>query len=244
MTHAAAETFAPESTFLHAMVSSPAQFLEPRSAPPPIANFFAGPHTTARLDPQATAHASFDRSHRIVHLSENWDHFVGATLRRSDLLSAGLLFRRLRTFVTDATTWECYRNLLERVAREHRGTAIEAPCGAIGRWSMRLTFSPGADETVRCQWSFARNQDPLPALWSQHRQPFSRTHDFLRMCGWCHHVHVDGAWRPIENVAESLRLLETVELPKITHGICPVCSAALRAESAAAFVDEPIAVSA
>jgi len=238
MIFAAAQTALTRSTFSHPAVSTITPFERTARAP---MNFFAAPRPTSRLGWPWTCVAWFDRNHTIVHLSEHWGAFARSCFP-VPLLARDVVHRNLRAFISDETAWECYRIILDRVAKDQRPVTLTARCdGAVPR-AMSLTFSPLNEDAVQCQWSFHPPTEssnlPPPAL----RVPVRQRQELLRMCGWCHNVYVAGEWKKIEKVAASMRLMEAVELPKITHGICPCCVAELRAEPAPGLVDEEIAV--
>lgn len=48
---------------------------------------------------------------------------------------------------------------------------------------------------------------------------------FLRACGWCCRIDMDGFWIDVEDAVEKLGMFEFSRLPKLTHGICKDCFA-------------------
>ncbi|HEX4730869.1 MAG TPA: hypothetical protein VH299_06345 [Solirubrobacterales bacterium] len=54
-----------------------------------------------------------------------------------------------------------------------------------------------------------------------------RGEDMLEMCGWCDRFAVEGEWVEVEEAVALLELFNREELPAISHGICPTCSALL-----------------
>ena len=57
----------------------------------------------------------------------------------------------------------------------------------------------------------------------------ARGEEQIEMCGWCDRFQVGGEWVEVEEAAARLRLFGRSELPRISHAICPRCSAELRA---------------
>jgi hypothetical protein len=54
----------------------------------------------------------------------------------------------------------------------------------------------------------------------------------VTLCGWCKAARrPEGGWDEVEQLVASARLFEKDRLPQISHGICPDCEAAVRAEA-------------
>jgi hypothetical protein len=60
-----------------------------------------------------------------------------------------------------------------------------------------------------------------------------RTSDqIVTLCSWCKAACLpDGGWDEVEQLVASRKLFEEDRLPQISHGICPDCEAAVRAEA-------------
>ena len=51
-----------------------------------------------------------------------------------------------------------------------------------------------------------------------------RSGDFIRICSMCKKIFTtDNKWVEIEEGLAQLRLFEAREMPKLTHGLCPIC---------------------
>lgn len=156
----------------------------------------------------------------LVAVGGGWDEFAlrgGApTLTGSNVLGFSLW-----SFVTDAPTQTLYRGLM---ARSRSGQAIEFTIhcdGPDNRRLLRMCLSPLSGGRVefrtRVVQADARATNPLldPSA--------ARAGAFVRMCGWCNRVSVDGAWVEVEEAVVRMRLFERPEVPPLTHGICEGC---------------------
>jgi hypothetical protein len=131
-------------------------------------------------------------------------------------------------FIGDETTRELFRILLERTRNEGRPARIADRCDSDGEArAVQLRLIPLSAGAIECAWTFLQGSLALeiPASGSSSLA----VDEHLRMCSWCHRIHVDGAWQAIEAALPLLGALDHGTLPPITHGICPQCAAALAA---------------
>jgi hypothetical protein len=62
----------------------------------------------------------------------------------------------------------------------------------------------------------------------QNTQPYDSVNnpteeEFLRACGWCCRIDLEGYWHEVEDAVARLGMFEFSRLPKLTHGICKEC---------------------
>ncbi len=171
--------------------------------------------------PEVSCVYEVDAAHRIVSLGSGWSEFARDNLG-DHLTPDRLLGRCLWDFVADRTTQELYRQIIHR-ALGGRTTSVPFRCdSSTERRQMEIEAS--LVEGYRCRFTTR----------IRHREPRSevrllnlavpRSGDFLRACGWCKRIAVSfGSWVEVEAAVAQLRLFELPELPRLTHGICPVC---------------------
>lgn len=53
--------------------------------------------------------------------------------------------------------------------------------------------------------------------------------EFIRSCGWCKRVDVEGSWVEIEVAVDRMKLFMGPRPPQISHGICDSCLARMEA---------------
>jgi hypothetical protein len=56
----------------------------------------------------------------------------------------------------------------------------------------------------------------------------------LWMCSWCKRLEARGRWIEIEEAAREFGILESNDVPEVTHGLCPSCERTILAELEAA----------
>ncbi len=156
---------------------------------------------------------------RIVFVNEEWDRFAQANDGET-VLAARVLQRPLWDFISDVTTQEIYRQILQRV-RSGRPVRFTFRCDAPQfRRTLRMDIYPGEGNTVEFR---------THTLSEEHRQSvrFEVTRcgsgDLLRMCSWCKKVYTEGSWEEIEVAIERLQIFRRPCPPLITHGICESC---------------------
>lgn len=190
------------------------------------ANFFATPDPLGRVKGPKEISAWLDKSDRVVHLSSGWDAFAPPDHRRDQVLT-----RPVNWFVDDESARHCFRALFERIRGDYCPAKIVARCDhADGPRAIQLMFVPHSAGAIEITWSFFAGAmaQQIPEV------PRRRFHDqeLLRVCGWCHDVHMHSQWHRLEHAAPALGLLDRRPLPRMTHGICSACSAAILAEKA------------
>lgn len=161
-----------------------------------------------------------DGQDRIVFVNEEWDRFAQANDGES-VLSARILQRPLWDFISDMTTQELYRQILQRV-RSGRPIRFTFRCDAPHfRRTLQMDIHLVEGDTVelRTQTLAEERRQPIQFETLQDRVPG----DLLRMCSWCKKVHVEGAWEELEVAVERLQLFQRPRPPLITHSVCESC---------------------
>lgn len=150
---------------------------------------------------------------------ENGWHGAGASLGRS-----------LWDFVAGDDVKRLQRLLLRRIRAGVRD--VELPCRCDGpdvRREMNVRIAAGRSGRVVLFSARVRSEEerdePQPLL-----DPGApREVGSLTMCAWCDRFLVDGEWVEVEEAAKRLQLFRRSSLPTLDHGVCPRCSAILRA---------------
>jgi hypothetical protein len=171
-----------------------------------------------------------DDSDRLVAVNDTWTSF--AVVNDAPELSApGVLGLRLWDAITDPSTRELYRTLLDRV---RHGEVIDYTYRCDGPAVRRDMSMHVALEGRRVRFT-SRIQDATPrASEAILDRLVPRTDELLRVCGWCKKIAVaDDRWEEVEVAIPLLGLKAAHTLPALTHGICPGCYDRVSAEFAA-----------
>ena len=157
----------------------------------------------------------------IIFVNEEWVRFALAN-DGPDLVRERVLHRPLWNFISDLTTQQLYRDILDKVRAGHPVRFVFRCDSPERRRLCEMTITAQAGDVVQFE---------TQPLWTQERSPQSllardapRTVDLLRICGWCLRVEVGGGtWQDIEEAVNSLQLFERVEYPRLTHEMCDEC---------------------
>lgn len=162
-----------------------------------------------------------DAANRITWVNKAWTEFARANHGES-VMPEQVIGCDLLTSLGDGTVRELYSTMVQH-ARNGRVVRFDYRCDAPDKrrmFSMEiLSRSDGEVEFV----SELKREEPRPSvpLLEKHRR---RNRVPIRICSWCQRVALpDGQWREVEEAVIALHLLESVEMPAITHGICRDC---------------------
>jgi hypothetical protein len=171
-----------------------------------------------------------DEADRLVFVNDAWTSFAVAN-DAPELSAPGVLGLHLWDAVTDPSTQELYRAVLDRVRRGevvHYTYRCDSP--AVRReMSMRVSLE-GRRVRFTSRIAHATERAPQPIL----DRKVPRTNDLIRVCGWCKRIAVaDDRWEDVEVAIPLLGLQAEATLPALTHGICPACFDRVSADFAA-----------
>ena len=168
-----------------------------------------------------------DAGGRISYVNSVWSDFALKNQGES-VLPERVLGTRLLEAVTDRTVREMYQWMIRR-AREGVPARFCYRCDAPDK---RRTFEMSIRQIADGQVEFAStllHEEARPAV-ALLETTAQREERMLRVCSWCQKVALpDGAWVPVEEAVNTLRLMEAERVPHITHGICGGCKTEMKA---------------
>jgi hypothetical protein len=166
-----------------------------------------------------------DAADVIVAVDEGWRGFARAN-DASELADA-VVGRRIWDYVTGAETAHLWNEVF---ARARRAGPVELPyrCDSPSlRRYLRMRITAGADGSLELASTIEREEPREPPEWFV---PGARRVDVtVTGCSWCRRYAVGGDWVEVEDAVAALDLFAG-EAPAITHGLCPACATAVRAE--------------
>jgi hypothetical protein len=121
------------------------------------------------------------------------------------------------------------RMVVRRVRDRAEGVTLGFRCdGPQVRREMEIEIVPSSSRRLVAFRTRTRGEQPRkPQALLDASAP--RDKDTIEMCGWCDRFRVGEEWLEVEDAASRLDLFLRGEVPTITHGVCPQCSAGLLA---------------
>lgn len=167
-----------------------------------------------------------DSEDRISAVSPTWGEFAMAN-QGAHLVPPPIIGERLWDSIGDPTTRSVYRAILDRIRKGVRSVHFHFRCDAPGvrrLLDMGITLEPGGEITFSVQPVAEQLREAVTLL-----DPFvRRTPEILSTCSWCMRVSIgEGEWAEVEEAIGQLGLFEQLDLPRLSHGMCPTCHAAM-----------------
>lgn len=98
----------------------------------------------------------------------------------------------------------------------------------VSRRLLEMNIRAGASGEVVFETRLLRSRSRAPLRLLD--AAAARSDALLTICGWCLRIpDVSGAWLELEDAVAARHLFESVELPQLSHGMCPACYENMRA---------------
>jgi hypothetical protein len=121
------------------------------------------------------------------------------------------------------------RMLVRRVRGKPAGVKLAFRCdGPEVRRELNIRIFPSSSRRLVVFSTRARSEERREPQALLDRSA-ARGEDTIEMCGWCDRFLVAGEWVEVEEAAARLQLFRRSDVPKISHAVCPRCSAGLLA---------------
>lgn len=171
-----------------------------------------------------------DQHDRLERVGGDWTSFA-LDNEGHELEPERVIGESIWRYIAGAEISNLYRQLFTRLRRT-RGTArfpfrCDSP-DARRQFDMRIRGHEHGSLSIE---SVAREivQRPPIAVFDT-GTPHST--EFVRMCAWCQRIHsAEHEWIEVEHAVQVLELFQQARPPRVTHGVCPPCLAALEAEA-------------
>jgi len=165
-----------------------------------------------------------DREDVITRVSKNWVFFARANAWGSDYRPEDVVGKRLWDFIEGDETRQLYDIVLRRVREGQRCGPIPFRCDSpLERRSLELFLAPLPDGQIEFTSTIIRTErrdDPIMLLDSH----VDRSEATVRICSMCKKMATSpDRWVEVEEGLSRLRLFDAVEMPRLTHGVCPGC---------------------
>lgn len=169
-----------------------------------------------------------DAANRITWVNAAWIEFARNNHGES-VMPEHVLGQDLFASIADSALKQIYRTIIARV---RAGAAVNFSycCDAPDKrrvFNMEVRLFPGGGEEFI---STLKHEEARPSV-AILESGGVRSKEQIRVCSWCQKVAMpDGRWVPVEEAVAELRLMEALQLPAISHGICPPCHAGMMAQ--------------
>jgi hypothetical protein len=168
-----------------------------------------------------------DAADNLVCVNDAWLAFAREN-GVSQLSREAVLNQPLRGFIADRETWHLTEIIIKNIRAGKSCAPLPFRCDSphCRRFlEMELALLPQAAVEFRSRILKEEPRSRLDIL----DPDMDRSEDFLRICSWCKRVHVEGlGWVEAEVAVERLNLFAGARLPRLTHGICEDCLAAVQ----------------
>ena len=171
-----------------------------------------------------------DSEGRIVWVDDGFRSFAdenGAVGLAERVLGADLFSQ-----MTGAPVVAVYRALLTRLASVREPVSFDYRCDASNvrrRMRMRVrTLDDDGFEFVSITLDVAPRVAVPLELVTGSLEPPPPDEELLHLCAWCKRVAISGVgWVEVEDAVTDRGLLDRLDLPHVTHAVCPRCEAGL-----------------
>lgn len=164
-----------------------------------------------------------DADDTILSVSPNWETFAYTNASGVECSVDHVVGHSIWDFIHDFETRYLYKAVFRRVRSGKPCGPIPFRCDSPGeRRFLELSVLPLADDglEIRSRIKSVEPRDPVKLL----DKAAQRSNELLRVCSMCKKLALPtGQWVEVEEGLSRMKLFETEEMPKLTHGVCPAC---------------------
>jgi hypothetical protein len=157
----------------------------------------------------------------IIFLNDAWTAFALAN-GAPELIAEKVLNRNLWDFISDDTTRDVYRQLVDKV-RGNRFISFDFRCDSpdLHRFlEMKITLR----EDKNVQFDTRLISAEKRVYQNAFQKGARRGNGVIIVCSWCKKIDTrDGNWREIEEAVTNLEIFESENIPQLSHGMCVPC---------------------
>jgi hypothetical protein len=164
-----------------------------------------------------------DASSTIVAAGDNWSDLLRQNSPAND--AAPYIGKRLWSHLGNSTAVNLFQALVAKARRT--GNVVEVPCRSDSPGKSRhleVRIRPLPAGVVEFQSVLIREEPSTMATTFIGRPVYSG--ESIRMCSWCKRIAAP-EWAEVDVAIRRLKLLESDNLHRVTHSICPDCAEAV-----------------
>lgn len=163
-----------------------------------------------------------DTRNQVVKVNEAWSEFAQEN-QAGHLSEEAVKPAPLWSFIQGLEMRYMFEVMLDKVRRGEGPLVVPFRCDAPDRRRfMEQTIKRTEDGLVevRCRMLKEEVRESMALL----AETGERTNQLIYCCGWCKKFELSiGKWVEVEVVVKELSLFSEVNLPRISHGVCPEC---------------------
>ncbi|WP_339132534.1 MAG: hypothetical protein WGN25_10440 [Candidatus Electrothrix sp. GW3-4] len=163
-----------------------------------------------------------DRTNRIESVDEAWFYFASQN-GGEELMSDMVLSRDISSFISCGSCQELYDMLITSVRVNRKAIEFPFRCDSPEkRRYMKMEMAPQDKGKIVFTSYLEREEVRTPVFFLE--SSVQRSQKIITICSWCKCIRKDDAsWVDVEEAVEKMVLFTRDQLPKLSHGICPVC---------------------
>lgn len=163
-----------------------------------------------------------NRENRIESINDVWRSFA-AKNGGEKLMNEMVLYRDISKFIACDRCQELYYMLLESIRASKKAIGFSFRCDSPEtRRYMKMEMVPLEQGKVQFT-SYLEREEARESLALLDLST-ERTEEFVTICSWCKRIKTgDITWVNTEEAVEKMALFHKERLPKLSHGVCPVC---------------------
>lgn len=167
-----------------------------------------------------------DRASTIRDVSDNWWTFAEENDGDESMLKSNVIGHSLFDYITDTATVHLFKLLINRAIHDRIITEYDYRCDAPDqRRYMRMKIMPYGNDLCRFESVTLRVENREPQLILDTKIA-ERSKDIVVVCSWCGRVRAPNQkWIPLEDGISLVMPDDVIDLPDVSHGICPDCFA-------------------
>ncbi len=160
---------------------------------------------------------------KIIEVSQNWNEFAQSNLAAPSCFYPELINKSLWDFIADKETAHLYQLAVEKVRKSKNIVNIPIRCDSPEtKRFLEITIKPLPEDHIEFSSKIIRieSRDPVQLLDFY----VDRSDEFVKICSYCKQIELsEDEWIEADRAIIELDLFGSYILPRLTHGVCPMC---------------------
>jgi hypothetical protein len=164
-----------------------------------------------------------NRENMIESVHDGWCSFAEQNGGNELVINEMVLYRDISSFIACGKCQELYDMLIESVRANRKAIDFSFRCDSPEkRRYMNMEMIPLDQGKIEFTSYLEREEERDSVLLLEIFT--ERSEEIITICSWCKRIKAkDETWLDAEEAVEKMSLFNRPQLPKLSHGICPVC---------------------